>query len=97
MGRNTRVGKPVTNIGNDGSGRGFYPFDYFEDGVVLRYRARKEGSFGLQSLMFGFVSDNRFERSCDKELFLRLCAFKKQLKPILISTDVRLFELNIES
>ena len=46
--------------------------------------------------MFAFVSNNRFERSRDNEPFLQLCVFKKKLKTILISSDIRLLELNDE-
>ena len=95
--RNLRFGKPA-DIGDDGSGRRFYPFNDFEDRAALRHRARDEGSFWLQRHMFAFVPNNGFERSCDDEPFFQLLIFKKELKSILIPTDVslRLFKSNIE-
>jgi hypothetical protein len=95
--RNRRFGKPA-NIWDDESGKRFYPFNNFEDGAALRIRARNVTvrDFWLQKFVFVFVSHNGVERSCDYELFLQFCVFKKKLQSILISSDIRLFKPNIE-
>ena len=97
VGRNISFWKPA-DIWDDGSGRRFYPFNDFEDRAALRHRAKNVSmrGFWLQRFVFVFVSNNGFEDSCDNELFLQLCVYKKELKSILISSDVRFFKPNIE-
>ena len=85
------------DIRDDRSGRRFYPFHDFHDGAAFRDRARSVRGFWLQRLVFAFVANNGFQRSCDNKLFLRFCVFKKKLHSILISPDVRLLEPNIDS
>jgi hypothetical protein len=96
-GRNIRF-KKAHDIRDDRSGRRFYPFNDFEDGATLRHRAKsvRMRGFWLQRFMFVFVSNNGFELSSDNEPFPQLCVFKKKLKTILISSDIRLFKPNIE-
>ena len=86
------------NIPDDGSGRRFYPLNDFKDGAALRHRAKniRMRGFRLQRFVFIFVSDNGFELSCDNEPFARSSVYKKKLKTILISSDIRLFKPNIE-
>lgn len=95
--RDFRLGK-LADIRDDESGGRFNPFHDFEDGAALgRYRARNVGSFWFQRLVFAFVSNNRFERSCDDEFSLQFRVFEKKLQSILISSDIRFFKPNADS
>ena len=95
MARDGRSWKPV-DIWDDESGRRFYPFNNFEDGAALGRRARNVRGFWFQRFIFAFVANNGFEGSCDSELFCWSFVYENELKSILISSDVRLFEHNIE-
>lgn len=94
---NTSFGKPA-DIRDDGSGRGFYPWNDFENGAALRRRAKnvRMRGFWLQRFVFLFISNDGFKLSSDNEPFPQSCVFKKKLKTILISSDIRLFKPNIE-
>ena len=97
VGRNVSFGKP-DDIRDDGSGRRFYTWYNFENGVALRHRAKnvRMRGFWLQLFVFLFVSNDGFELSSDNKPFPQSCVFKKKLKTILISSDIRLFKSNTE-
>ena len=97
VGRNVSFGKP-DDIRDDGSGRRFYTWYNFENGVALRHPAKnvRMRGFWLQLFVFLFVSNDGFELSSDNKPFPQSCVFKKKLKTILISSDIRLFKSNTE-
>ena len=97
VGRNVSFGK-LDDIQDDWSGKRFYTWYNFENRVALRHRVKnvRMRGFWLQLFMFLFVSNDGFEVLSDNEPFPQSCVFKKKLKTILISSDIRLFKSNPE-